>query len=169
MGCTSCGTNRSLGCKNNGYSNSGGCNKLNVFDWLSNMDVPAMHRFDVMEIRFKNGRKGFFRNVNKLDLVTGDPVVVSVANGHHIGYVSLQGELVRLQMSKKSIKNDDSVREIYRKVTNRDLERWEQVKNREESIMYRTKEIIRNTIPEMKLTDVEFQADGTKAFFFLFC
>ncbi len=166
MGCESCGTNGSAGCKNNGHCASGGCNKLNVFDWLSNMDAPALHRFDVVEVRFKNGRKDFFRNSNKLDIVTGDPVVVDVPNGHHIGYVSLQGELVRLQMSKKGIKDDDSVRGIYRKATSRDLERWEEARNREDFVLYRTKEIIQETKLEMKLTDVEFQADGGKATFF---
>lgn len=125
-----------------------------------------MHRFDVMEIRFKNGRKEFFRNRKKLDIVTGDPVVLDVPNGHHIGYVSLQGELVRLQMSKKGVKDDDTVREIYRKATSRDLERWSEARNKEDSVMYRTKEIIQETGLEMKLTDVEFQADGTKATFF---
>ncbi|WP_425392970.1 PSP1 domain-containing protein [Ekhidna sp.] len=166
MGCASCGTGGSAGCKNNGHCSTGGCNKLNVFDWLSNMDVPAMHRFDVVEVRFKNGRKDFYRNAKKLDIVTGDPVVLDVPNGHHIGYVSLQGELVRLQMSKKGIKDNDEVREIYRKATTRDMERWEEARNREESVMYRTKEIIQDTKLEMKLTDVEFQADGTKATFF---
>ncbi|MEQ9466178.1 MAG: regulatory iron-sulfur-containing complex subunit RicT [Ekhidna sp.] len=166
MGCASCGTGGSAGCQNNGHCSSGGCNKLNVFDWLSNMDVPAMHRFDVVEVRFKNGRKEFFRNANRLDIVTGDPVVVDVPNGHHIGYISLQGELVRLQMTKKGVKDNEEVREIYRKSTTRDLERWEEARNREEAVMYRTKEIIQQTKLEMKLTDVEFQADGAKATFF---
>ncbi len=166
MGCASCGTGGSAGCQNNGHCSSGGCNKLNVFDWLSNMDVPAMHRFDVAEVRFKNGRKEFFRNAKKLDIVTGDPVVVDVPNGHHIGYISMQGELVRLQMSKKGIPDDDTVREIYRKATSRDMERWDEARNKEESVMYRTKEIIQQTKLEMKLTDVEFQADGTKATFY---
>lgn len=125
-----------------------------------------MHRFDVVEVRFKNGRKEFFRNAKRLDIVTGDPVVVDVPNGHHIGYISLQGELVRLQMTKKGIKDDEEIREIYRKATSRDLERWDEARNKEESVMYRTKEIIQQTKLEMKLTDVEFQADGTKATFF---
>ncbi len=166
MGCISCGIGDVGGCQNNGHCKTGGCNKLNVFDWLSNMDVPTMHRFDVMEVRFKNGRKEFYRNTKKLEIVTGDCVVVDVPNGHHLGYVSLQGELVRLQMSKKGIKDDDDVREIYRKATGRDIERWEEARNREDSVMYRTKEIIQDTKLEMKLTDVEFQADGTKATFF---
>ena len=166
MGCASCGTGGSAGCQNNGHCSTGDCNKLNVFDWLLNMDVPAMQRFDVAEVRFKNGKKGFFRNTKKLEIVTGDSVVVGVPNGHHIGYVSLQGELVRLQMSRKGIKDDKSISEIYRKATSRDMEHWDEARNREESVMYRTKEIIQQTRLEMKLTDVEFQADGTKAIFF---
>ncbi|MEP0984657.1 regulatory iron-sulfur-containing complex subunit RicT [Ekhidna sp.] len=165
MGCASCGTGGSVGCQNNGHCSTGGCNKLNVFDWLSNMDVPTMHRFNIVEVRFKNGRKEFFRNQNKLDIVTGDPIVVDVPNGHHIGYISMQGELVRLQMSKKGV-TEEEVRDIYRKATSRDLDRWEEARNREETVMYRTKEIIQDTKLEMKLTDVEFQADGTKATFF---
>ena len=157
MSCGSCGTNGAKGCQNNGHCSTGGCNKLNVFDWLSNMDLPAIHRFDVAEIRFKNGRKEFYRNDKKLDIVTGDPVVVDVPGGHHIGYISLQGELVRLQMSKKGIKDDDAVRSIYRKASERDLDRWEEAKNRETSVLYRTKEIVQERSIEMKLTDVEFQ------------
>jgi len=166
MSCSSCGTGGTTGCQNNGHCSSGGCNKLNVFDWLSNMDIPALHRFDVVEVRFKNGRKDFFRNDKKLDIVTGDPVVVDVPGGHHVGYVSLQGELVRLQMSKKGIKDDEEVKEVYRKASGRDMERWEEAKNRESSVLYRTREIVQEQKIGMKLTDVEFQADGTKATFY---
>ena len=166
MSCSSCGINGAAGCKNNGHCSSGGCNKLNVFDWLSNMDAPGLPRFDVVEIRFKNGRKGYYRNDKKLDIVTGDAVVLDVPGGHHIGYVSLQGELVRLQLSKKGIKDDEEIRVIYRKASDRDLERWDEAKNRETSVLYRTKEIIQDRKMEMKMTDVEFQADGTKATFY---
>lgn len=166
MSCNSCGTGGSAGCKNNGHCNSGGCNKLNVFDWLSNMDMPALHRFEIVEVRFKNGRKGFYRNDKKLDIVTGDAVVVDVPGGHHVGYVSLQGELVRLQMSKKGIEDDEEIKEIYRKASGKDLERWEEARNRESPVMYRTREIVQERKIEMKLTDVEFQADGTKATFY---
>jgi len=121
------------------------------------MDMPALHRFDVVEVRFKNGRKGYFRNDKKLDIVTGDAVVVDVPNGHHIGYISLQGELVRLQMSKKGVNDDGEVRVVYRKASGRDLERWEKARNRESSLLYRTKEIIQEREMEMKMTDVEFQ------------
>lgn len=167
MGCVSCGTGgSSAGCQDKGHCQSGGCNKLNTYDWLSNMDAPALHRFDVVEVRFKNGRKEFYRNAKKLDIVTGDAVVVDVPNGHHIGYVSLMGELVRLQMSKKGVKDDGQVREIYRKASKRDIDRWVEARHKEETVMYRTKEIIQNQKMDMKLTDVEFQADGTKATFF---
>lgn len=171
MGCISCGTPSSdgssvAGCQNNGACSTGGCNKMNVFDWLSNMDMPVLDKFDIAEVRFKNGRKEFFRNINGIELTTGDPVVVDVPNGHHIGHVSLQGELVRLQMQKKKVKNDDNVRAIYRIATQKDLEKYVELQNKEMPIMYRTREIIRDLHLNMKLTDIEYQADGTKATFF---
>ncbi|WP_224998076.1 regulatory iron-sulfur-containing complex subunit RicT [Cesiribacter sp. SM1] len=139
---------------------------MNVFDWLSNMDMPVVDKFDIAEVRFKNGRKEFFRNINGIELTTGDPVVVDVPNGHHIGHVSLQGELVRLQMQKKKVKNDDNIRAIYRIATPKDLEKYEELQNKEMPIMFRTREIIRELNLQMKLTDIEYQADGTKATFF---
>lgn len=139
---------------------------MNVFDWLSNMDMPAEERFDILEVRFKNGRKEFFRNKEKLPLVTGDPVVVEVPNGHHIGYVSMQGELVRLQMQKKKIAPDDQIKKIYRLAHQKDLEKLEEVKKRELPTLYRTREIIRSMRLAMKLSDVEYQADNTKATFY---
>lgn len=139
---------------------------MNVFDWLSNMDMPAEDKFGVLEVRFKNGRKEFYRNPDNLSLVTGDAVVVEVPNGHHIGYVSLQGELVRLQMQKKKIVNDDQVKKIYRLAHQKDLEKFEDVKKREMPTLYRTREIIRDMRLAMKLSDIEYQADNTKATFF---
>ena len=168
MSC-SCGVSaegKTAGCNNNGGCATGGCNKLNVFDWLSNMDIPVHEQFDVVEVRFKNGRKEFFRNTNHLDLVTGEAVVVDVPGGHHIGYVSMQGELVRLQMKKKNIANDDQVRQIYRKATLKDLEKLDQVRKRESPALYRTRNIILEQKLAMKLTDIEFQADNTKATFY---
>lgn len=169
MGC-SCGTTKTgtktTGCNNNGACETGGCNKLNTFDWLSNMDIPQREKFNVAEIRFKNGRKEFFKNQDNLSLTTGDAVVVDVPNGHHIGYVSLQGELVRLQMKKKGVANDNEVRKIYRLANTKDLEKWEDVKKRENPTLYRTREIIRQLKLEMKLSDVEYQADNMKASFF---
>lgn len=154
------------GCKNNGACGTGGCNKMNVFDWLSNMDTPIQDRFNVVEIRFKNGRKEFFKNADGLQLTTGDAVIVEVPNGHHLGYISMQGELVRLQMQKKKVANDSEIRKIYRIAHQRDLEKFEEVKKRELPTLYRTREIIRNLKLDMKLSDIEYQADNTKATFF---
>ncbi len=168
MGCA-CGTvkdGKVAGCKNNGACGTGGCNKMNVFDWLSNMDIPVKDRFNVVEVRFKNGRKEFYKNSEGLNLTTGDAVIVEVPNGHHLGYVSMQGELVRLQMQKKKVANDSEIRKIYRIAHQRDLEKFEEVKKRELPTLYRTREIVRSLKLEMKLSDIEYQADNTKATFF---
>ena len=170
-GCSTCSTakrNKTSvpGCKNNGACGSGDCNKMNVFDWLADMDLSGSAVYNVVEVKFKGGRKDYFRNQDKLELTTGDPVVVDVPNGHHIGYISLQGELVKLQMKKKSVADDESIRKIYRVATPKDLEKFEEVKNRELPTLYRTREIIRDQKLEMKLSDVEFQADNTKATFY---
>ncbi|HTJ51023.1 MAG TPA: regulatory iron-sulfur-containing complex subunit RicT [Cyclobacteriaceae bacterium] len=168
MGCA-CGTDKSgatAGCKNNGACGTGGCNKMNVFDWLSNMDMPVQDKFDIVEVRFKNGRKEFFKNSDKLALTTGDAVIVEVPNGHHLGHVSLQGELVRLQMQKKKVANDSEIKKIYRIAHQKDLEKIEEVKKRELPTLYRTREILRDLKLDMKLSDIEYQADNTKATFY---
>ncbi|MCE2935192.1 MAG: stage 0 sporulation family protein [Cyclobacteriaceae bacterium] len=168
MGCA-CGTKKDgqvSGCNNNGACGTGGCNKMNVFDWLSNMDMPVEDRFDVAEIRFKNGRKDFYRNTEKIRLTTGDAVIVESGTGHHIGHVSLQGELVRLQMQKKKIANDSEIKKIYRLANVKDLEKFEEVRKRELPTLFRTREIIRQMNPGMKLSDIEYQADNTKATFY---
>lgn len=139
---------------------------MNVFDWLSNMDVPMNDRFDVVEIRFKGGRKDFYRNVDKLQLTTGDAVIVEVPNGHHLGHVSMQGELVRLQMQKKKVANDSDIRKIYRLAHQKDIEKYEEVQKREQPTLYRTREIVRQMNLDMKLSDIEYQADNTKATFY---
>lgn len=168
MGC-SCGSTKNgvvSGCNNNGACQTGGCNKMNVFDWLSNMEMPGEDQFNVVEVRFKNGRKEFHINSEKLNLTTGDAVVVEVPSGHHIGYVSMKGELVRLQMQKKKVANDGEIKKIYRIAHQKDLEKFEEVKKRELPTLYRTREIIRNLKLDMKLSDVEYQADNAKATFF---
>ncbi|HEY3430294.1 MAG TPA: regulatory iron-sulfur-containing complex subunit RicT, partial [Cyclobacteriaceae bacterium] len=168
MGCA-CGTKKDgkvAGCNNNGACQTGGCNKMNVFDWLSNMEMPGASSFDIVEVRFKNGRKDFYRNSEKLDLTTGDAIVVEVPNGHHVGHVSMQGELVRLQMQKKKILVDQDIKKIYRIAHQKDLEKFEEVKKRELPTLYRTREIIREYKLQMKLSDIEYQADNTKATFF---
>ena len=168
MSC-SCGSSKggkTAGCNNNGACQTGGCNKMNVFDWLSNMEMPMEEKFDVAEVRFKGGRKEFFRNTEKFQLTTGDAVVVEVPNGHHMGYVSLQGELVRLQMQKKKVANDHEIKKIYRLAHQRDIEKQLEVEKRESPSLYRAREIIHQLKLDMKLSDVEFQSDNAKATFF---
>lgn len=167
-GCTTCNTTDAgvKGCKNNGACGTSGCNKLNSFNWLTDMELPVDSRFDVVEIRFKNGKKEFFKNVNKFDLHNGDPVIVDVPNGHHLGYVALQGELVRLQMIKKNVANDDQIKSIYRIANDKDLIKFEEVIQKEQPMLHRTREVISEQKLNMKLTDVEYQADGTKATFY---
>ncbi|MEM7106787.1 MAG: regulatory iron-sulfur-containing complex subunit RicT [Bacteroidota bacterium] len=168
MGCSSCATSEGIvaGCKNNGGCLTGGCNKMNVFDWLSNMDLPVVDKFPYVEVRFKGGRKEFFKNSDNLDLTTGDAVIVDVPNGHHLGHISLQGELVRLQMQKNKIKNHDEIRKIYRIAHLKDIERYEEVCKRESPTLYRTRQIIQDLRLSMKLSDVEYQADNAKATFY---
>lgn len=177
MGCKSCssgscGTKNKKdekkvgGCENNGACSTGGCNKMNVFDWLSNMDVPTFSKYNVVEVKFKGGRKEYFRNVNQVELYAGDPVIVDVPSGHHLGFVSLQGELVRLQLLKKGIKDNDEIKTIYRKANDKDLEKHEQAVARDYPTMYRSREIVKELKLNMKLSDVEFQSDNTKAIFY---
>ncbi len=166
MGCA-CGTSgKTLGCKNNGLCATGGCNKLNSFDWLSDMALPVAQRCSIVEVRFKGGRKDFYRNADQLDLTTGDAIVVEAQNGHHIGHVSLQGELVRLQQIKKGITDTTEVRKIYRVAQARDLEKFEEAKTREMPTLLRARTFIRDMRLAMKLADVEFQADNSKATFY---
>jgi cell fate regulator YaaT (PSP1 superfamily) len=139
---------------------------MNVFDWLSNMEMPGQDTFNIVEVRFKNGRKDFYRNIDKLQLTTGDAVIVEIPNGHHLGFISLQGELVRLQMQKKKIADDNEIKKIYRLAHTKDLEKYEEVKKRELPTLYRTREIVRELKLQMKLSDVEYQADNTKAIFY---
>ncbi|KAI9550206.1 YbaB D bd domain containing protein [Daphnia sinensis] len=130
------------------------------------MGIPDVDNFDIVEIKFKGGRKEYYRNVDYLPLTTGDPVVVDVPSGHHIGYVSLQGELVRLQMQKRKIRDDDNILRIYRIATQKDLEKWQEAKNREIPTLYRSKQIIDELKLQMKMSDIEYQADNSKATFY---
>lgn len=167
-GCSSCGTTSggTGGCQNNGTCGTSDCNKMNSFDWLTHMGIPQLDTFDIVEVKFKGGRKEYFRNVDYLALNTGDPVVVDVPSGHHIGYVSLQGELVRLQMQKRKVRNDDNITRIYRVATQKDMEKWEEAKAREIPTLYRCKQIVDEYRLNMKMSDVEFQADNSKATFY---
>src|SRR4028119_1357700 len=118
-------------CTSGGGCATGEFEKMAVFDWLSDMDVPAANRFNTLEVRFKGGRKEFFRNINDLELYPGDAVIVEVQNGHHLGFVSMQGDLVRLQMRKKGVQDSDDLKAVYRLATAMDKEKYEQSRARE--------------------------------------
>ncbi|HAR20390.1 MAG TPA: Signal peptidase-like protein, partial [Cytophagales bacterium] len=139
---------------------------MNVFDWLVDMDEVLLDRFDILEIRFKGGRKDFFRNNQQLELYTGDPVMVDTGSGTHLGFVSMQGELVRIQMKKHQVANNDNITSILRKASEKDIEKYQQSKNRELPSLFRTRTIIQDLKLNMKLSDVEYQADGSKATFY---
>jgi cell fate regulator YaaT (PSP1 superfamily) len=172
MSCGNCGTEGAgctpNGCKGNGNCSSGGCNKLNTFDWLAHIDYPENHKpFEIVEIRFKGSKKSFFRNVESLELFTGDMVVVESDFGHDIGQVSLSGDLVRLQLKKYGIKEDDNrIKKIYRKTTSGDLEKYEQAKSRETKTLEDARVIAMELNLSMKLSDIEFQGDNKKVTFF---
>ena len=118
MGCSSCSTGKDgqpRGCRNNGTCGTDGCNKLTVFDWLSNMSLPAgQQAFDVVEVRFKNSRKEFFRNAEALSLSMGDVVATQAKSGHDVGIVTLTGELVSVQMCKNKVPLSSDLPKIYR-------------------------------------------------------
>ena len=171
MACGSCGTGedgKPRGCKSNGACTSGGCEKLSVFDWLSNMTLPGNETpFNIYEVRFKNGRKHFFKNTEKLSISMGDVVAVEGSPGHDIGIVSLGGELVKVQMKKRKVSIDsEEIKKIYRKASQRDIEIWEKARNRELETQKRGREILGRLGLKMKLSDVEFQGDGNKATFY---
>jgi cell fate regulator YaaT (PSP1 superfamily) len=177
MGCSGCTTGRGChtvsngvpaGCNNNGSCGTGGCNKLNVFDWLGNMNMPEGQKsFDLVEIRFKNSRKDFFKNLHNLSLNVGDVVAVEASPGHDIGVVSLTGELVRLQMKKKGVNFDsEETKKIYRKAKQTDIEKWREAQSLEISTMYKARTIALRLGLQMKLSDVEYQGDKSKAIFY---
>jgi len=169
MGCGSCTSQgcSPAGCKGNGGCSTGGCNKMNTYDWLQDMENPTFFpSFNIVEVRFKGGRKEFFKNSNQLNLVIGDAVVVDLQQNKHLGYVSLTGELVKLQMRKKGVEDNNEIRKILRIATKEDNASAEKVREKEGTSIYRAREIIREQGLKMKLSDVEFQMDGKKGIFY---
>jgi cell fate regulator YaaT (PSP1 superfamily) len=173
MGCGGCSTGRGCGttpggCKNNGSCGTGGCNKLNVFDWLANMELPnGQAPFDIIEVRFKNSRKEFFRNVNNLPLITGEAVAVEASPGHDMGTISMSGELVRLQLKKKGLDAaSPEIKKLYRKARQSDIDKWKEAQQLESNTMYKARTIAVRLGLHMKISDVEYQGDKTKAIFY---
>lgn len=139
--------------------------QLNTFDWLA--DIPGnAEEQDIVEVQFKNTRKGFYKNSNKLKLTKGDIVAVEATPGHDIGVVTLTGRLVPLQMRKANLKPDTEIKRIYRIAKPVDMEKYEEAKAKEHDTMIRSRQIALSLNLNMKIGDVEYQGDGNKAIFY---
>lgn len=171
MGCAGCSTSKSSGspdgCGSNGGCGSGGCNRLNTYDWLAKRDIQDAEPFQIVEVSFKNGsRKAFFQKPEHLYAITGDTVVVDSGNGYDVGLITLSGELVRMQMKKKRVKLDSVTTKVLRIANERDLQKMEEARNLEGPTRVKARVIARTLGLEMKIGDVEFQADRRKATFY---
>ncbi len=155
------GTDRGLCCKGCGRQDR----QLNTYDWLA--DVPGNNlTTDLVEVQFKNTRKGYYHNVNNLDLQKGDVVAVEANPGHDIGVVTLTGSLVKLQIKKANIKSPEDIKRIYRKAKDVDMEKFKLAKAREHETMIESRQIAKSLGLQMKIGDVEYQGDGNKAIFY---
>lgn len=169
MGCGSCGTGKPNGCKSNGGCSTGGCNRLNVHDWLANLPfADPESACKVVEVSFNNGsRKDFFRNPSLQYFEKGTLVSVEGVSGFDVGEVNMTGEMVRLQLKKKGGDEfNPEMKKILRRAGDRDIEIWKQNKARERDALVRSRAISKQLKLNMKLTEVEIQADGRKATFF---
>src|SRR5690606_2208952 len=171
MACTSCSTSDGgvpKGCKNNGTCGTDSCNKLTSFDCHANMNLATGEApFDCVEVRFKNGRKEFYSNSENLTLSIGDIVATVASPGHDIGIVTLTGELVKIQMKKKGVNYQSAeVPKIYRKASQKDIDIWSNARDKEEPMKVKARELAIQHKLEMKISDIEFQGDGSKATFY---
>ena len=170
MGCASCssGGGTPKGCKNNGTCSSGGCNKLEVFDWLANISLPkGQSTFDLVEVRFKNARKAFYRNADHISLQTGDVIAVDTSPGWDIGVVSALGELARIQVKKKAPNlKAMECKKILHIATQEEIDKWIKGRGLERERLMQSRTFAQNLRLDMKISDVEYQADLSKATFY---
>jgi cell fate regulator YaaT (PSP1 superfamily) len=170
MGCGSCSSGgcSPAGCKSNGSCLTNGCSKLDVYDWLSNMDMPANYRpFSIIEVKFKGSRKDFFVNTDNIYLEAGELVVVeTTTGGFDVGHVSVTGELVRMQMVKRHVNEADVTKKIYRRASPADVDKWKAAKELEWETMHKTRKLALELGLSMKISDVDYQGDKTKATFY---
>ena len=144
----------------------GACGKLLVTDWLGDIQ-PAYKTDDIVEVRFKNTRKDYYRNVNNLKIKTGDLIAVEGSPGHDIGIVSLMGELVFDQIKRHKVTfNNGEYRKVYRKAKPVDIDKWKEAISLEHETMIRSRQIVKDLNLDMKIGDVEYQGDKTKAIFY---
>lgn len=171
MGCIGCSVatpnGEPAGCKSNGGCSSGGCNRMNTYDWLTAKDISDVDPYNIVEVSFKNGaHKGFFLREEPTQVSTGDMAVVETGNGYDIGKVSLSGDLVRLQMKKKKVSPGSISHKVIRRAHERDMERLAEARSMEKATMIRARVIARTLGLEMKIGDVEYQGDKRKATFY---
>lgn len=169
MSCTSCSTGKPGGCKSNGGCSTGGCNRMNVHDWLANLpfsDPESTCR--IVEVSFNQGsRKDFYRNSSLQYFEKGDIIAVEGVSGFDVGTVSLTGELVRLQLKKHGLKEDNAdFKKILRLATDNDIIKWKETKAREHDVLIRSRAVARQLNVDLKMAEVEIQADSRKATFF---
>lgn len=156
-----CDTDRGLSCCGCGRQD----NQLNTYDWLA--DIPGNdEETDLVEVQFKNTHKGYYHNVNNLELKKGDTVAVEANPGHDIGVVTLTGRLVKLQLKKANLKSADDIRRIYRIAKPIDMDKYREAKSREHGTMIQSRQIAKDLGLQMKIGDVEYQGDGNKAIFY---
>ncbi len=169
MGCGSCGTGKPNGCKSNGGCSTGGCNRMNTYDWLVNLPISdAEQACRVIEVSFNQGsRKDFYRNNSLQQYEKGELIAIEGVSGFDVGEVSLTGEVVRIQLKKKGVDEfNPEMKRVLRRATDRDLDIWKQNKAREKDAIIRSRAIARQLNLNMKISQVEIQADGKKATFF---
>jgi cell fate regulator YaaT (PSP1 superfamily) len=168
MGCTNCGSETPNGCKNNGACGSSGCNKLEVFDWLANVAQPTGQApYDIVEVRFKNSRKEFYKNRDIAALQAGDVVIVEGSPGYDVGVVSVIGELARIQVKKKAPGFKSVEAKSVKQIAEQEhIDKWIKARSLEKEVMYKSRTLAVNLSLEMKISDVEYQADLSKATFY---
>jgi len=170
MGCGSCSTTKNgvpQGCGDKGHCTSGSCNKMNTFDWLNDLDIPDPMAYKYVEVSFKKGtRKNFFKNDQPTSYITGDMVVVDNDGGYDVGRISLSGELVRLQMKKKSVSESAISYKIVRRANHRDLEKLDEARSLEKNTLIKGRAIARTLDLDLKLGEVEYRGDKRKATFY---
>ena len=170
MGCNSCSKGsdgQPRGCKNNGRCGTCGTGSKSVFDWLEGIALPdGVKAFDIVEVRFKNNRKGFFRRKSTDTYHVGDVISLDLNPGIDLGVVSLTGELVRSQMTSRKVRDDHEIKRILHKSSEAEIEVWHQGRQREDKTRVDARAIIKRLNIPMKLSDVEFQGDMKKATFY---
>ncbi len=168
MACANCGSGGGCstgggGCSS-GKCSSNSCNRLNVYDWLTDVADPGQAEYETVEVTFKQGsRKGFYRKPSNVQAITGDPVAVeATGGGYDIGHISLSGELVRLQMKRKRVRDNQQMPSVLRIANERDMERLKEARAGEQAVLVKSRAIARSLNLDMKIGDVEFQGDMRK-------